>query len=373
MFQTIDAHNPIGQLDQNFQASPLIQINQINHFRPIDQIHQVDQANQPHQVTPADQSRPICSEPSVTRRQTPVPKRRMSKLGRSRLLSPYTSLGSGIASIGWLVLLICGGCQPAEPGSSTTKKGSQSAIAGSEASGPSAGTPTPVRPPIRARDSVPELPAEIVIFDTVFWEPRDTDSLRQRIVQSPLIRDAEILEIGTGSGLVALCCLQAGARRVVATDVNPNAIANARYNAEFLHLNERLETRLVPLTDRSATAVLRPEERFDLIVSNPPWEDEQPAKIDQYALYDERFVLLDSILRALPERLKPGGRAWLAYGHRPAVERILSLSAQLGFSARILDERPVDQLPRDFLPGMLIEIQLPIAPQRPLPEPAEQR
>lgn len=80
-----------------------------------------------------------------------------------------------------------------------------------------------------------------MIFDSVFWEPDDTLSLRQRIAADSRLRGAAVLEVGTGSGLISLCCLQAGAARVVATDLNPAAVENARENGRLLGFGERLE------------------------------------------------------------------------------------------------------------------------------------
>jgi len=202
---------------------------------------------------------------------------------------------------------------------------------------------------------VAELPFDIVVFDTVFWEPRDTNSLRKLIHETDLVRERTVMEIGTGSGLVALCCLQAQAKRVVATDVNPNALKNARYNAEMLKLLDGLETRIVSLDDRSAFAVLEADERFDLIISNPPWEDEQPQSIDEYALYDQGFQLLDSLLSQLADRLNPDGKALLAYGNVTAIRKAIELGRMYDLNVQVLDERNIDELPENFLPGMLLE------------------
>ncbi|MFM7036471.1 MAG: 50S ribosomal protein L11 methyltransferase [Planctomycetaceae bacterium] len=205
--------------------------------------------------------------------------------------------------------------------------------------------------------SVAELPREIVILDSVFWEPADTDSLRQRIIQSGLLRGARVLEIGTGSGLLSLCCLSAGAEFVVATDLNPAAIDNVRENAGQLGFSERLDARLVPRRDPSAWSVIRDEERFDLVISNPPWEDRRPASVEEFALYDPDFLLLRSLLSGVPQRLRPGGRMWLAYGCRSAIEMVQKSAAELQLGCELLDERRLQDLPELFLPGMLIEIR----------------
>ena len=67
---------------------------------------------------------------------------------------------------------------------------------------------------------------------------------------------------------------------------------------------------------------------------------------------------MDSILEGLPTHLNPGGRCLLAYGHSPAITRLLSKAEALGYQTKILDERDLESLPRDFLPGMLVEIRL---------------
>jgi release factor glutamine methyltransferase len=190
----------------------------------------------------------------------------------------------------------------------------------------------------------------------VFWEPRDTTTLRALLREQPLVRDRTVLEIGTGSGLIALCCLQAGARRVVATDVNAAAVANAAYNADLLGFADRLETRLVPLRDCEAYSVIEPTERFDVIISNPPWENDKPVSIDQYALYDDRFLLLRSILKDLPAHLNPGGKAYLAYGSVSSVRQTLRVAREYGLLATVRDDRDLDELSEVFLPAMVIEV-----------------
>lgn len=205
--------------------------------------------------------------------------------------------------------------------------------------------------------SVPELSREIVILDSVFWEPADTDSLRQRIIRESCVRNAHVLEIGTGSGLLSLCCLTAGASRVVATDLNPAAVDNVRENARQLGGLERLDARLVPRRDPSAWSVIGEDETFDLIISNPPWEDQRPRSVEEFALYDPGFQLLQSLLGGARRHLRPGGRMWLAYGCRTAIQTVQKTAAELGLECALLDERRLEDLPELFLPGMLIEIR----------------
>lgn len=213
-----------------------------------------------------------------------------------------------------------------------------------------------VEPVIQEWRFVDQLPRKIAQFETVFWEAADTASLRKLINETDLVRGKRVLEIGTGTGLVALCCLEAGAAHVVATDVNPQAIANARYNAMLLGVSDRLEVRHVSLETPTAFSVIQPDERFDIIVSNPPWEDAQSKDISEYAFYDLGFGLLGSILNDWRRYRTEDGRLFLAYGCVSAVREVQRQCPALGQQCEILDERNLKALEELFLPGMLLEI-----------------
>ena len=96
------------------------------------------------------------------------------------------------------------------------------------------------------------------------------------------------LDVGTGSGCVALAlAAEDPFVRVVATDVDPAALAVARRNAARLGLARRVE---FVLSDLFADVGERP---FDLIVSNPPYvpADEYEALEPNVRDYEPRLAL----------------------------------------------------------------------------------
>jgi len=114
--------------------------------------------------------------------------------------------------------------------------------------------------------------------------------------------DAEVLDMGTGSGVCALFAAR-HARRVVAVDINPAAVHCTRVNALLNHLEKRIELRQGDLFTPVAG------ERFDLVLFNPPFlvgvpEDDRDVAWRSWDAA-ERFAA------GLAEHLKPGGAALL--------------------------------------------------------------
>ncbi len=69
-----------------------------------------------------------------------------------------------------------------------------------------------------------------------------------------------VLDIGCGSGILALCALKLGAASVKALDINVEAVAATRRNAELNAMSGRLHASLGPLDDIDTT--------FDIVVAN---------------------------------------------------------------------------------------------------------
>ncbi|MGO0604668.1 methyltransferase [Brevibacterium linens] len=109
-------------------------------------------------------------------------------------------------------------------------------------------------------------------------------------------------DLGTGTGVLAAILLRRGAATVVATDINPRAVACASENLD----------RLCPGADVSVIeADLFPPGRADLIVCNPPWLPAQPTSALEIGIYDPDSAVLHRFIERLTDHLTPAGEGWL--------------------------------------------------------------
>ena len=177
------------------------------------------------------------------------------------------------------------------------------------------------------------LGGEITVLPGVF-RPDEAELLVVPLLMShpALFAGREVLEIGTGSGLVGLCAARLGSRRVVLTDISPEAVDCARRNAEALGLEGVVEARLVPESDPSAYSVIRPDESFDILLSNPPYSLDLDAPRDTTVV--ETGDLGFSILRGLRAHLRPDGFAVLLYNSVFYHKVMVRYARQLGFEVR---------------------------------------
>lgn len=137
-----------------------------------------------------------------------------------------------------------------------------------------------------------------------------------------------VLDLGTGSGAIALALAEEGGfERIVATDVSREALDVARENARLTGLADGVEFRCGALFDPVG------DERFDIIVSNPPYigeserntlepdvREHEPAA----ALFagPDGLEVIDALVAGAPAHLEAGGLLAMEIGATQA-ERVL--------------------------------------------------
>lgn len=141
----------------------------------------------------------------------------------------------------------------------------------------------------------------------------ETETLVEAALERlPLEGEVRVLELGTGSGAVALALAQERPRaRITATDISLKALELARRNADELHLGEHIRWLEGSLFEPVEG------ERFDLVVSNPPYVAEslrselapELAHEPEEALFagPEGTDVLRQLVHGVSAVLEPGG------------------------------------------------------------------
>jgi len=145
---------------------------------------------------------------------------------------------------------------------------------------------------------------------------------------------ARVLELGTGSGAIAVALAhERPDLAIVATDISEAALAIARRNA-------RDQGAAIVLVNSDWFEALGPE-RFDLIVSNPPYVAASDAHLERGDVrFEPRLALVGgedglacirTIAARAQSRLEPGGWLILEHGYDQGA-RCIELLRELGYT-----------------------------------------
>ena len=170
----------------------------------------------------------------------------------------------------------------------------------------------------------------------VFAPISDSRFLADCLREQTLPPRATVLDLCTGSGILAVTAAQRGAR-ATAVDVSRRAVLTARLNARLNGVRVRA------LRGDLFGAV--GDARFDAIVSNPPYvpaeTDELPTRGPERA-WDagtDGRVVLDRIVREAPSHLNPGGFLLLVSSSILGTDRTLELFAEAGLDGEVIARR----------------------------------
>jgi release factor glutamine methyltransferase len=150
-----------------------------------------------------------------------------------------------------------------------------------------------------------------------------------------LNRATKVLDLGTGSGAIALSIASAAPlASLLATDRSTEALDIAKQNAEFLNLTDRVQ-----LSQGSWYEALVQGNQFDVIVSNPPYIANQDPHLTQGDLrfepqsaltdYASGLSCLEVIIAGADQYLKAGGLIAVEHGFDQS-EAVLELMKEAG-------------------------------------------
>jgi release factor glutamine methyltransferase len=160
--------------------------------------------------------------------------------------------------------------------------------------------------------------------------------LAAAIAREGLEEGARLLDVCTGSGMLAVAGALCGAQ-ATAVDVSRRAVWTARLNGRL----NGVEVRAL----RGSLFAPVADERFDLVVSNPPYVPSTEEKLPERGLrraWDagtDGRVLLDRICREAPSHLRPGGAILLVHSTLIGEERTQELLEQGGLDAETVERR----------------------------------
>uniref|UniRef100_UPI0035D744CE methyltransferase n=1 Tax=Kitasatospora purpeofusca TaxID=67352 RepID=UPI0035D744CE len=151
----------------------------------------------------------------------------------------------------------------------------------------------------------------------------------------PYPRDGSFLEVGCGTGVIAVTAALSGCASVTALDINEKAVANTVANAERHGVGDR-----VRVLHSDMYTALDPLSRFDTIFWNVPWtyvEDGFALSSDIHtAVFDPGYRGQARYLAGAHEYLADGGRLLLGTAHLGDRERLDVLAGEAGLRIDML-------------------------------------
>jgi release factor glutamine methyltransferase len=137
------------------------------------------------------------------------------------------------------------------------------------------------------------------------------------------LRGKRVVDVGTGSGILALAAARAGAQDVIAVDINPNAALTAADNA-----------RAHGFTAVSAVCTN--------LLSGPPKHAGEPRDLADRGWHaGPKYRDIAALFEQARQRLKPGGRIYVMVSSDSDLDLFGRLIDQAGLSAWLVLEQSI--------------------------------
>ena len=170
---------------------------------------------------------------------------------------------------------------------------------------------------------------KIFIHDGVFApDPQISHSTSIILDHLPDVKDKVILDMGTGTGILAMVCARKGAKKVIAVDIDDKALANAKENI--------VKSNLKDISLVKSDLYQNVNGGFDYIFANLPINEEI------WRLKQSTSTLVQRFLVGSLSHLNARSKIYLPWFSISDVKEIQDIASGMGFKQELITEDKFD-------------------------------
>jgi|SRR3989344_6192690 len=164
----------------------------------------------------------------------------------------------------------------------------------------------------------------------MIYEPREDSYLLQKHIKD-YVKNKSVLDLGTGSGILAEEALKHQARPVMASDISPEVIKHLK--------NKFKHNKNVKIIKSNLFSNIK--HKFDTIIFNPPYlpqderEDKESQQVTTGGKQGDEIIL--KFLKQAKSHLNNGGTILLVISSLTPKNKINFLLKKLNYKSRIID------------------------------------
>lgn len=184
------------------------------------------------------------------------------------------------------------------------------------------------------------LDKEFIVYRNVFWPFEDSKPLVENYRINP---NESVLDVCTGSGVIAVFSAYKGAKKVVALDSSEDAVRAAKENAKLHGFEETIDVRLSNMYE-----ALKDDEQFDVITGNLPFRYKTTSDKVEATMWDTNLETHAAFFTGAQRHLKLNGRIYLSQANFGSVDEMKQMAEKYGFNVKLIGQKTMPDDPREF-------------------------